>query len=46
MGVVYYHKNGWFEYRTENGNCYCNTFAAFKEEVRKRFNVNVYQVLN
>lgn len=45
--MLIYHKNGWFEYRSIlEGNCYCNGFQNLREEVIKRFELDVYTLLN
>lgn len=44
--MIIYYKDGWFEYRTFNGNCICNSFAGIKETVLNDYGIDLYTLLN
>jgi len=44
--MLIYYKDGWFEYRTFNGNIFVNSFAGIKAETKKRFNIDIMTLLN
>lgn len=44
--MLIYHSNGWYEYRTFNGNVFANTFGGIKETVKTMYNIDVYSLLN
>lgn len=44
--MLIYYKDGWFEYRTFNGNLFCNTFSGAQKEIAEKYNINILTILN